>query len=673
MSKWYEIKALKNSAEISIYDEIGGWGVSAKDFVEDLKGVGDVADITLRLNSPGGSVFDGMAIYNQIKQHKAQVTVYIDGLAASMASVIAMAGDLVIMPENAMMMIHNPWTMAVGDAEDLRNNADLLDKIKSTMLSAYAKKSGKSEDEISAIMDAETWLTGAEALEAGFADEAEPALDIAASIKDFDLSKFQNAPLLVHGQSMKVPLEGARMLTENETVLYPSAVADTTNEESSMTTENTATPAVDSQAVDQAVNAGLAKEETRRAEIVAAFGDYAKDHGELLTKCLLDSKVSVADAQAKLLKAMGEGVTPMGGAPVVSVDDQAKGAIKAMSDVLAVRSGNAKEGMEGNPFRGSTLLDMAGQCLAKRGVSTAGMSKLDIVGSAFTHSSGDFSNILSNTANKSMLKGYDEVEETFDRFTSVGSLPDFKQATRVDLNEAPSLREVREGAEYKSVTFGDRGETVQLATYGELFSITRQAIINDDLSVFTRIPQKMGRAARRTVGDLAYAILTGNPAMSDGTTLFHSDHKNVATSAALSAANVDALRVLMATQKGAGGSANLNITPSFLLVPHALKSTALQLMASETDPSKNNSRLPNPVAGIAEVIADSRLDAASATTYYLLAGSMFDTIEIQYLDGNAAPMLEQQNGWNVDGVEFKVRIDAGAKALDHRTMARGTA
>ena len=156
MSSWYEIKAMQNSAEIIIYDEIGAWGVSAKSFMNELRSVGDVADITLRINSPGGSVFDGMAIYNQIKSHPAQVTVHVDGLAASMASVIAMAGDIIVMPENAMMMIHNPWTVAIGDAEELRSNAEMLEKIKSAMISAYSSRTGLTSGEISEIMDAET-------------------------------------------------------------------------------------------------------------------------------------------------------------------------------------------------------------------------------------------------------------------------------------------------------------------------------------------------------------------------------------------------------------------------------------------------------------------------------------------------------------------------------------
>src|SRR5690554_1095433 len=173
---WYEIKARGTAqAEVFIYDEIGAFGVSAKQFAKDLKQHATARQIDLRIHSPGGSVFDGNAIYNQLKQHPAKITAHIDGIAASMASVIAMAADHVVMPENALMMIHNPWSVSAGDSDQLRKDADLLDKVKTTLVGAYGR-SAMTDDEIVAIMDAETWLTAAEAVEMGFADEIQDAV-----------------------------------------------------------------------------------------------------------------------------------------------------------------------------------------------------------------------------------------------------------------------------------------------------------------------------------------------------------------------------------------------------------------------------------------------------------------------------------------------------------------
>ena len=389
---------------------------------------------------------------------------------------------------------------------------------------------------------------------------------------------------------------------------------------------------VDVEAIKAAAKVeALKAEQARRTSINAVFDAFKGREGldDVLNSCLNDVEIDVEQARAQLLKKLGENVKPAATGSVIVIDTNAQHSMKAMADVLAGRVGlKVENAAQDNPFRGSSLLDMARASLEKRGFSIAGMDKMSIVASAFTHSSGDFGNLLSGTANKMMLRGYDETEETFDKFTSVGSLPDFKSMSKVDLNEAPSLRQVREGAEYKSITFGDRAETVQLATYGELFSINRQAIINDDLDMFTRIPRKMGRAARRTIGDLVFNILINNPAMSDGDALFHAaNHLNLNTSAALAVATFQAARVKMAKQKDASGNATLNIRPSILLVPVGLEDTALQLMASETDPSKTNSRIPNTVRGAAEVVSDARLDADSATTWYGLANAgMFDVI-----------------------------------------------
>lgn len=167
--------------EISIHEEIGAWGIRARDFIRDLQGLGEVDEIRLSIHSPGGDVFDGIAIHNVLRNHAARKIVSIEGLAASMASVIAMAGDEIHMPENAFMMIHNPWSLAIGDAETMRKEADLLDKVRSTLVAAYARRCPGGEAQIEAWMDAETWFTGAEALEAGLCDMVTAAQRMAAS------------------------------------------------------------------------------------------------------------------------------------------------------------------------------------------------------------------------------------------------------------------------------------------------------------------------------------------------------------------------------------------------------------------------------------------------------------------------------------------------------------
>jgi len=191
MKSWYTIRARDGGAEVLIYDEIGAYGVSAKGFLAELGALSDEAAIDLRLNSPGGSVFDAVAIHNALSRHAGTVTVWIDGVAASAASYVAMAGDAIVMPENAFLMIHDPSGLVMGTAADMREMAGTLDKIAAGMRRGYAARSGKPEDEIAALMAAETWFSAAEALEAGLATQLAEPVRIAAS---FDVGRFRNAP-----------------------------------------------------------------------------------------------------------------------------------------------------------------------------------------------------------------------------------------------------------------------------------------------------------------------------------------------------------------------------------------------------------------------------------------------------------------------------------------------
>jgi ATP-dependent Clp endopeptidase proteolytic subunit ClpP len=194
---WYSIsaKAEQSQTEISIFDEIGYWGITAKQFITDLKSVDPSHNILLRIHSPGGEVFDGNAIYNALKRHPGGVTVQIEGLAASMATVIALAGSPVKMAANGFFMIHNPWGLSIGDADDMREQADLLEKIQTGIVNAYVAKSGQTAEQIQEWMDAETWMTADEALAAGFIDEITEAYAMAASANKFAcIGKFKNIP-----------------------------------------------------------------------------------------------------------------------------------------------------------------------------------------------------------------------------------------------------------------------------------------------------------------------------------------------------------------------------------------------------------------------------------------------------------------------------------------------
>jgi ATP-dependent Clp endopeptidase proteolytic subunit ClpP len=191
MKTWFTARATHGVAELSIYDEIGSYGVPAKAFIDEMKSLGDISELTLRINSPGGSVFDGIAIYNALKRHPAKVIVTVEGLAASIASVILCAGDEVIMPKNALIMIHDPSAVVMGSARDMRSMAEALDKMRDGLVSAYHDKTGRDQPDITDWMAKETWFDAEEALEAGFADLIEEPV---AMVATFDLSNFTRVP-----------------------------------------------------------------------------------------------------------------------------------------------------------------------------------------------------------------------------------------------------------------------------------------------------------------------------------------------------------------------------------------------------------------------------------------------------------------------------------------------
>lgn len=181
---WFSIKnATTDSADLYFYDVIGdSWvGSDAATVVKEITGLKQ-KKLNVHINSPGGSVFDGVAIYNALLNHASEVTVFVDGLAASIASIIALAGKRVVIAENAMFMIHNPWTWGAGNAAEFRKQADVLDQIGETLITTYASRTGKSREVIRASMDAETWFSAKEAKDWGLATEVAEPLRAAACV-----------------------------------------------------------------------------------------------------------------------------------------------------------------------------------------------------------------------------------------------------------------------------------------------------------------------------------------------------------------------------------------------------------------------------------------------------------------------------------------------------------
>lgn len=657
--------------------------------------------ITVRINSGGGIATEGQAIYTLLTDYPDRVDVVIDGMAASAASLIAMAGDSITMRAGSLLLIHDPaqgFTEGRGTEADHLHAARQLGIVANAYAKIYADRASMSVEEARAIMRADTLFDGQMAVDMGFATSTDETP--AAMAAKFDYRIYATAPAALRSESERLGSARSKVA-----VMAMIAGLPRPKMESEGMTKTVTTVAAEDSAVipETAADTGLETSITDPAsEVVAATEDQA--HDEIIAR----AEQPGADANMRAIAALASIAPEMNAqqlaahitanTPVTVVLDSILNSRKektAMTTIPAAQAATvvadardkfkmgaqlalmAKLGMEGgerNEFTSLTLSEMAAHSLALAGDTDRIPSRLQMIGRALTmsgsHSTSDFANVLSNVASKSALKGWQEAEETYQIWTVAGVLSDFKPSKRVDTGLFGSLPQKIEGADYAYGTVGDRGETITLATYGKIFKITREAILNDDLSILGRVPEKMGRAARTTIGNLVYAILTSNPTMADGTALFHADHANLAGSgSALSVTSLSVARAAMRTQREAAGGAALNITPRYLIVPAAQEMAASQLMASQFEPTANKGHASNPVANMAQVVADGRLDAASTTAWYLAASpSSFDTIEVAYLDGNDAPYLEEMTSWTSDGVEMKVRIDAGVAPLDHRTL-----
>ncbi|QRM19554.1 Clp protease ClpP [Dechloromonas sp. TW-R-39-2] len=667
---WFSIRAPRaqagqgSSAEVFIYGDIGeswyGETIAAKDFVKEIAAL-DVEQLTVRINSVGGSVPDGLAIYNALKRHKATVTTCIDGMAMSIASLIAMAGDTVEIADNALLMIHAPWTYAGGNSEQLRETADVLDTWASAMSTSYAAKTGRPQDEMLALLTdgVDHYYTAEEALKEGFVDAVVSALPISASA-------VVSAEAIARFRHPAAPED------------TPAAAA-ATFQEKSMPHPNPAAPQPTAKTEDEIKAAVLAADQSRRVAIAASFGAFASHEGvnALMTQCQNDSGCDETAANAKLLAHLGSKSSPLAGHHVVTVADETDKLREAGVEAILARAGirNSKgekiRAHGSNPFRAHSLLDMARAALARAGIRTDGMDKMQIVASAFTQGTSDFPILLENAMHKTLQAAYATAPDTWSRFCSTGSVSDFRDHPRYRVGSLGNLDALNELGEFKnkSIPDGERAK-IKAGTKGNIINISRQAIINDDLGAFIGLAQMLARAAKRTIEADVYALLALNsglgPLLEDGQTLFHASHGNISATGAISSSVFDDVRVKFALQKNVGGNDFLDLRPSVLLVPTAAKGDAVVINGAEFDPdTANKLQKPNKVRGqYSDIVDTARL---SGTRFYSFADAMdAPVIEVAFLDGNQDPYLEMEQGFTVDGARYKVRLDYGIGAIDYR-------
>lgn len=429
----------------------------------------------------------------------------------------------------------------------------------------------------------------------------------------------------------------------------------------------------------------VAQERQRTSDIQ----DVAKrfDSADLAEEFVRDGK-SATEFKLAVLEKMAERdnkelKTVMGVTGVVGVEASEKRAAAIESAILHRADPSRFELKNGGEdFRGLTLMDMARDSLEVQDVSTRGMARDKIAGMALQRSGGyhgtsDFPTILGNVINATLRSAYEAAPQTFAPLVREVSVSDFKEVKRAQLGEAPGLEAVGENGEFKRGSIGEASESYKIGTFGKIIAINRQTIINDDMNAFGRLPQLFGVQAAQLESDLVWAQILGNPAMGDGQNLFSAAHKNLATASALSITAISKARAAMSKQVGMDKKTVLNIRPSYLIVPVDLETAAEQLLVQTHTPVNAASDVATSSMRSLQIISEPRLDvgiprydisADSKAFYFAADKSSTDTIELAYLEGNRGVYTETRAGFDVDGIEMKVRLDVGAKTIESKAF-----
>lgn len=387
---------------------------------------------------------------------------------------------------------------------------------------------------------------------------------------------------------------------------------------------------------------------------------------------LIDREATVEQARSAAAERMQQQrQRPAPRAIIVNSNDVAPEQIaERMGEALYLRANPRHQLSEqARPFVGLTTLDMAREMMRLRNLSTTGLSAAETITRALQTTS-DFPLIFADTANRSLRAAYQAAPATLKTVARQTTARDFRAKTSVQLGEAPTLEKVNEHGEYKYGSMAEAGETYKIDTFGKIVGLSRKAIVNDDLGAFTDLASKMGAAAAdfeaQFLVDLLIAGSGLGPTMGDSKRLFHADHGNLAASGvdlagAEAIEGLAAARLAMRKQTGLSGR-RINVTPKYLLVPPELETGAEKLLASIQAATVDD---VNPFSGKLQLLVEARL--TSALRWYVASDpAMVEGLEYAYLQGAEGPQTETRAGFEVDGVEVKVRLDFGAAFLDYR-------
>ncbi|MDI3259479.1 MAG: hypothetical protein QJR02_07260 [Sinobacteraceae bacterium] len=441
---------------------------------------------------------------------------------------------------------------------------------------------------------------------------------------------------------------------------------------------------------DRAQKEAREAEAARQAEIreLAAAAHMTAAFTERL---LADTSITPAQAGLAILREqarLAAEVPIRNAAHIVVNRDEMETRRARMGDAIRLRanpaarlavtdSAHAEAVSAAREFRGQTLIDMARECIEFAGGRTRSLSRREIAVAALNldpeissragmQSTSDFPNVLASTINRTLRQAYQLAPRTFTVWARQATAPDFRQVARVQLSDISAFQKVNEGGEYKVLTFGDSAEKYSLSKYGGIVPVSWEAIINDDLGAFDRIPTLLANEAAATESDIVYGVLSANAPMADGVALFHATHGNLQSATAISDTSLGVARAAMRKQTGPKGR-QLNLTPGVLLVGPDKEVEANKYTSASFVATKAADINPNFNTSLA-VVVDGRI---TGNTWYLMARpELIDTVEYAYLEGEEGLFTETRIGYEVDGLMVKARHVFAAKAIDWRGMQK---
>lgn len=453
--------------------------------------------------------------------------------------------------------------------------------------------------------------------------------------------------------------------SDHQTIVINQPEAITMPEATEQTREQPAAPPIN---VEE-ISAQAAKAERQRQADIRQFAKFAGTRiNPTAVDDLIERGVTVEAAKEAIMKTWSTAVDGETTRSDTSVTTDSRDKF-IEAGVQAIRARAGLEKMEGqNEFRGMRLTELAKACLERSGESVRGMSELEMVKRSFTQSNSDFPVLLENAMHKTLQTAYATAPDSWRRFCGIGSVTDFRAQNRYRTGSFGNLDSLSELSEFKNKSIPD-GEkaSITASTKGNLINISRQTIINDDLNAFMSLTQMLGRAAARTIEADVFALLAANPTMPDGIALFHSSHSNLAGSgAAVSVTTLEAARQALASQKDISGNDYLDLRPALWLGGLASGGIARVANDAQYDPdTANKLQMPNRVRGLFRDVIDT--PRITGTEWYMFADPLDAPVfEVAFLNGEQAPYLEQEVGFDVDGVRWKVRLDYGVAAIDWR-------